>query len=318
MSNRRLLIPSFVCALVVAVSAPCFADTDALTDKAGSLYDEGMAAYGKSKWAEARASFLAAWALKKHWQIAGSLGDCEAQLGLHRDAAEHLAFFLRLAPSERRSEAAKRLLTIARSKVGTLVVDADAPDTQIVIDGRVVGKTPLEDPIFVEPGHHEIVARLGAKVAIAKVDIGAGAEKSLKLVVTAVTEDPGKRRPSIPVVVSGGVLSVAGIVSGVALLALAGSTAGRADAQLANVKAAGKPCTNGSDAGACGELHALNARSDTLHNIAIPVLAAGGALAAGTLVYALWPRAKAEPAAAVRPLPVVGPGRAGLWVNVTF
>src|SRR5512132_2502170 len=44
-------------------------EAHALTDKAATLYDEGVVAFRKSKWAEARASFLAAWALKQHWQI---------------------------------------------------------------------------------------------------------------------------------------------------------------------------------------------------------------------------------------------------------
>ena len=44
------------------------AEANALTAKAAALYDEGVVAYKNGQWAPARASFLAAWSLKKHWQ----------------------------------------------------------------------------------------------------------------------------------------------------------------------------------------------------------------------------------------------------------
>ena len=173
-ARRSFLISSFVCALALLIARPCLAGPDALTDKAAALYDEGMAAYGTSQWPQARASFLAAWALKHHWQIAGSLGDCEVQLGLFRDAAEHLAYFLRLAPPDRRTAAAQRLYDTARTKVGTLTVTADAVGAEVAVDGNVVGKAPLEDPLFVEPGRHQVEARSGTKVASAQIDVPAG------------------------------------------------------------------------------------------------------------------------------------------------
>jgi hypothetical protein len=50
---------------------------DVQTDKARELHIEADALYRRGDYAKARASYLAAWALKQHWQIAGSLADCE-------------------------------------------------------------------------------------------------------------------------------------------------------------------------------------------------------------------------------------------------
>ena len=50
---------------------------------------------GRGTWDRARLFYVSAWRAQHHWQIAGSLGHAELALGLYRDAAEHLAFFLR-------------------------------------------------------------------------------------------------------------------------------------------------------------------------------------------------------------------------------
>src|SRR5262245_21625199 len=125
------------CLALAVVTAPALrsyaADPvadEALTKKAAALYDEGVAAYRKSKWAAARASFLASWALKKHWQIAGNLGDCELKLGLYRDAAEHLSFFLRTMPQP--TEEAEKLLQQAREKTSRLAIRVDTDGADVL------------------------------------------------------------------------------------------------------------------------------------------------------------------------------------------
>src|SRR5262249_22124873 len=69
-------------------------------------YEDGVAAVKLSRWAKAYDSFLAAWKLKQHFQIAVNLGHAELKLGKYRDAAEHLTYFLQEAsevtPEERK------------------------------------------------------------------------------------------------------------------------------------------------------------------------------------------------------------------------
>ena len=54
-----------------------------------------MKAAGKKDWTAAHAAFLEAWKLNEHYQIAANLGSMEIKLGRFRDAAEHLAIYLR-------------------------------------------------------------------------------------------------------------------------------------------------------------------------------------------------------------------------------
>jgi hypothetical protein len=305
--------------LAMTASAPSFAGdaapADALTDKAAALYDDGVLAYKKAKFAEARASFLAAWSLKKHWQIAASLADCEAHLGLYRDAAEHFAYFLRTAPQERRTADVEKLYAAAREKIATLAVTVDAPAADVAVDGKVIGKSPLEDPVFVEPGPHAIEARLGATVATAQVDVPQGAARPVDLRVTSAPAP----KPSVPIIIAGAGVSAVALGTGIAFFVVSSSKASSADATLSGILHAGAPCTSPPQAGACSNVLSMRQAADTFHNAGVPLLVAGSVIAAGTLAYALWPRSpRVERSGQMRVLPIVGPQAGGLWLTGSF
>lgn len=171
------------------------AESEAMTDKARDLYEEGRALYGERAWDKAHAAFLAAWSLKKHWQIAGMLGHCEVQLGRHRDAAEHLAFAIRTgtanaSPSELQSM--HELLSEAKRNVGMVQVQVDAEDAEVLVNGRLVGTSPLHDPLFLDPGEHVFKARNGDQVSSdVAVNVGAGSAKEIMLRVSQSSQASG-------------------------------------------------------------------------------------------------------------------------------
>lgn len=315
MRPKTLLSAGIAIVLMAASASSSYAaDTpaaDALTDKAAALYEDGVAAYKKSKIAEARASFLAAWALKKHWQIAASLADCEVKLGLDREAAEHFAYFLRKAPESRRTADVEQLYKAARAKVAMLTITVDAPGADVAVDGNVIGKSPLEDPVFVQPGTHAIEARMGTTVATQQVEASQGSESPVSLSVTP--------KPSVPLIVAGASASVAAIGVGIAFLVVSGNKANSADAALNEVDQSGAPCTSPPQPGACSNVLSSRQASDTFHNAGVPLLAVGGVLAAGTIVYALVPRKPhTERAGQVRVLPLLGRQGGGLWLAGSF
>src|SRR5277367_3234909 len=111
--RTRHVFSCYILAGVLAASGRASAD-DAMTDTARELFMKGAKAAEQQKWDQCRAAMLAAFAIKPHPQVAGNLAGCELKLKLYRDAAEHLAYFLRElkpdAPAERRvnGEAALR------------------------------------------------------------------------------------------------------------------------------------------------------------------------------------------------------------------
>src|SRR4051812_35204786 len=62
-------------------------------------YEAGVKAAEQGDTARAYTLLVKAWSLKRHFQVAANLGLTELDLGKHRDAAEHLAYFLREATS---------------------------------------------------------------------------------------------------------------------------------------------------------------------------------------------------------------------------
>lgn len=188
-------LPAALCASLIALcGAPAGAqparppsppgETSAMTDKARDLYVEGQKSAARDRWGEAHAAWLAAWGLKRHYQIAGSLGTAEAKLGRYRDAAEHLSFFMREAPATKVKErqSVQELLAEVRKHVGALVLKVEPAGAEVLVDGVVVGKAPLAEEVFVDVGAREIEARLdGYEAAKAKVDAAAGASREVAL-----------------------------------------------------------------------------------------------------------------------------------------
>ena len=331
---RTLFILCVAGALNTVTSRPALAadskQPDALTDKAAMLYDEGLAAYKRSKWSEARASLLAAWALKQHWQIAGSLGDCELRLGLHREAAEHMAFFLRNAPPERQTEDAKRLYEQARGSLGTLTIDVDVKGADVIVDGKMVSTSPLEGPIFVEPGHHAVEARTADGRAAEELDVVRGGERTIKLSVkksaplslppVSLPPPLPDRRSIVPGVVLAGVGGVA-LATGIGfIIAANGNYASSRELSVA-IRGSAHNCISGAgnfDA-RCQDLHSTASDADTQSRVGVGLMIGGGVAAAAAVTYFLWPTSPAATSAGTSRLtPLISTSGVGLGLAGTF
>jgi hypothetical protein len=302
----------------VGHAAPPPGKSDVATDKARELHIEADALYAQGQYARARVSYLAAWALKKHWQIAGSLGDTEVKLGLYRDAAEHLAYYMRLSPNQPPSPEAQKLFREACSRIGTLLITVDVSGAEVAVDGKVVGNAPLEDPVFVEPGHHTIEARLSAKLVTADLDIAGGGKRTVPIALTATAERTG---PSVPVIVTGAAVAGVALAAGIGFLVGAGSKGSSAQSEAAAIAASGHTCVAGASYDArCDGLHSTAATGDTMNRAGIGLLMGAGIVAAGTVVYSLVPRAGATAprTGTVHVVPALAPGYSGLSFSGTF
>ncbi len=259
----------------------------AATDRARSLHVEGARLFELGKYDEAYVAFLAAWALKKHPQIAGNLADCEVKIGKYRDAAEHFAFMARDPNHEAKPEAkrlAQERLKDVQTKIGTLAISVSLNGAELMLDGKALGISPLEGPIFVEPGAHVVEATLkGYKPARMPVDApeGVDAERGAHArggvrraaVPPGATTEP--RRLSVPVIVAGSAVTVAALAVGGVFLGVAHAKANDAGTQSQQMRASGVTCASPPAAGACTSLHDLTVGSDTLHNVGVPLLGVG-------------------------------------------
>jgi hypothetical protein len=299
-------------------SAPAVAD--ALTDQARELHLKGAALFDKGQYPQAEAAFLAAWAIKKHFQIAANLGACELKLGKSRAAAEHLAYAVRAfvpQDSPERATAAK-LLGEARAKVATVTLNVDDVGADVLVDGALVGSTPLADPVFVEAGAHTIELRRDGQVrASAKVDAKEGSEQTITL--SAKKSAPGADGPRMGLVVAGGAVALVLAGGGIGI-AVAGSDKGNAALRVHDeIVAAGRSCVAGAanyDA-RCTSVKSESSAADAMNGAGIGLAIGGGVVAAATAAYWIFaPRGEAKASAIV--VPVFSPGAGGVVVRGSF
>ena len=326
------LLPALATPAAAAEPVATTAD-DALSETARELFTKGSKAWEQGKWQQCRAALLAAWSIKKHTQIAANFGACELKLGMHRDAAEHLAFFLHEAPAdsppERRAEV-KAMLDEATGKLVTVTLKTDPPDAEVLLDGKSLGRGPFLLPMYFDPGTYVVDLRAEGRRPQQEVITGfAGMRQSASVslppvepvaavppnVTPMASEDPHPRTPIVVVgLVAGGVALGAGIV----LHVVSSGKAGEADDLLAELHETGVRCATPPQAGSCADLRSLREQEDTSANAGTAVLLGAGAVLAGTAAYMLWPRRTAKPAAALWTAPTLGPRGGGIQMGGTF
>ncbi|MBI4705501.1 MAG: hypothetical protein HY744_30780 [Deltaproteobacteria bacterium] len=168
---------------------------DARTEQARERFIEGVQAYDAGRFEEARTLFLQAYALKRHPAVLLNLGLSGVKSGHVVEGGTNLQRFLRehTEASPDQIKAAKDGVADARKRIGFVVVIVDTDGAAVAIDGKPVGTSPLTDPVFVEPGEHEVEATLGSKKARVKVDAQKGSATPVTLEIS-----PGAPAPAPP------------------------------------------------------------------------------------------------------------------------
>ncbi|WP_437493087.1 hypothetical protein WME75_19715 [Sorangium sp. So ce1014] len=162
--------------------------SDPVTEVARQRYEEGVKAYDAGRFEDARTAFLQVYALKRHPAVLLNLGQSELRSNHLEDAGKHLQQFLRehtTATPEQRAAAEKAIADVKR-RTGFLLVTTDANGADISVDGVLVGKAPLPDPVFVTPGKHTLFATYQDRSATLQVDakIGTATPATLTLGTT--------------------------------------------------------------------------------------------------------------------------------------
>jgi hypothetical protein len=297
-------------------------------DKADELYRQGNDAYKQNRLKDAYNFYRDAWNLKKSYDIAGNLGAVELAINMPRDAAEHLLHSLRQFPANGKPEArdkTRQRLEEALKQIGTLVIKASVDGADILIDGKSIGKAPLEQEVFVEAGARRIEAKFeGYESAQQQLQVAKGSthQVALKLKKSAppppVVVTPTRPSWTVPVIVVGASLAAASFGTGIGLFVASGSKGTEADEKLAELKrtSGATPCPTQPG---CAEVKDLRADHDTFHNVAIGTFVLGGVFAAATVtsVFLLNPK-RSGTESDVRVAPAIGPTSQGLFVTGTF
>ena len=202
--RHRFLAVSLLLASAPAFStAPCRGQTadDATTTMARARFKEGVEFFDKGDFEHARASFLQAYALKKHPAVLLNLAWSCLKAGHPLEAEKYFEQFpgdSKDVTDKQRADAADGLAQ-SRAKLGRIQVVA-ASGAEVNLDGERVGVAPLPDGIYVEPGAHTVRTK-GADGAIdtESVTVMAGEERvarGSKAAVPAAAPPPATATPA--------------------------------------------------------------------------------------------------------------------------
>ncbi len=129
--------------------------------QAQALLTEGTALYEHGDFAGALDRFQAAYKIYPSPKLQFNIAQADRDLGRPVEAIEAFEQFLAKAP-----KAAPDLLSEAyqsvgdlRSKLGRLNIQCDTSGSEVAIDGKIVGITPLAQPVWSMPGRHQVVIR---------------------------------------------------------------------------------------------------------------------------------------------------------------
>ncbi|XXT25500.1 PEGA domain-containing protein [Sorangium sp. So ce429] len=331
-----------------SASADAAKRADALVQKAGRLYSDG-------KYEEAEEILLSAWELNPTFDVAYNLGNTEHKLKKHREAAQYLSFALRhwplLKTVAKLKPTAEQRLAESRAQVGAVTVTVGVAGAEVLVDGKAVGRAPVEGEVFVAPGEHRVEARLAgyapasqtvrvAKGGAMKVELAmaplkseaqnaglvakaaegegapAGAPAAGRLPVVPVKPAaPPEERSWVPVIALGAASAV-GLAVGITTTVLSRNARESADAHQEIIRQMNGRCIEPPSyvTQKCRELEHDAERAASFGTVSVVAYAASGALAIAAATYALWPRRPASVGHGLRVLPQTYAGGGGIFV----
>jgi hypothetical protein len=320
----RSALATAAVASALAVAGPSAAQSKADTaGDAAQLFDKGNALYKTGRWAEAEAQFQKAWDLRKSFDVAANLGDCELEIGQNREAAEHLAYAAREFPLSGKAAARERVqkrFAEARSRVGALRVQVSVQGAEVVVDGRRVGLAPLADELFVDPGPHTVEARLGDyETGRASVEVAQGASKEVAIALVKKGPPPlVATGPKKAIVIAGGAVTGVGIVMGSVLAVVSNGKATTAETTRSGlvVSNGSAACTGQGTPTSCSALQDAIRSKNAFGSAAAWSFIGAGTVGVATLIYALAAPKAAKAGVLVAPTVAAGGGGltlAGAW-----
>jgi len=184
-----LLVASAMPATAVAQPSP----SPALITEARKHYETGLQLTRDEAYEAALAEFERAYQLAPNFRILYNIGGIHRQLndfaGALRALEQYLAEGGTSVPAARRGEVQKDV-DVLRKRVGRVRVAVDLEGADVTVDDVPAGKSPLADPLVVNPGRRRIgVAKRDYLPATSVVTIVGGETITVELSPTKLVAD---------------------------------------------------------------------------------------------------------------------------------
>jgi hypothetical protein len=279
----------------------------AFSDDVDTLFEQGTTALKKGDAKTAYEKLSAAWQSRQSVDIAANLAIAEKRLGKNREAAEHLAYAIAYFPPSGEPSARKEMETmLAELKKGLCELRIKTEEGATVrIDEKPVGLSPLNLPVYLEPGKHVFAAEKGSAKGSVTLHFQAGDSNNVVITMTITqssatpsasasapptatgtatsTPPPDEPPPKWPGFLIGG-LGFVGVAIGGGLMGASAAASTEAEDMASGLSG----CPTQSPAGACGELADKVDSENTLHNAGLGTVVAGSVLLATGVALIIW------------------------------
>jgi hypothetical protein len=185
---------------ILAQASPSNGDPQDKT-QAKALLGQGTRLYEQGDVAGALEKFQAAYVAFPSPKLMFNIG--EANRDLHRpvEALEAFEKFLAGvtdAPPEKVTDVRTAMAQL-RKQLGQMRIECTTSGSEISVDGKSMGMTPLPDLVWAKPGHHQVAAKhAGVAPAIEEVDVKVGVVSSVTLRLAATTANAPVLAPAAP------------------------------------------------------------------------------------------------------------------------
>jgi hypothetical protein len=199
---RHIVAPLLLCTQLGASLAWAQGDPKAT---AHEHYERGVAAFDDERFQDAADEFETAYRISPAFAVLYNMGRVYVALGHSVKAVR--AFETYLAQGAATIDAARRQEVRAeiekqRARIGTIEVRTVPAAAEIRVDGQLVGKTPLAQPVLVTAGSHTVEALLsGYAPLVRELDVAGTAQIEIDLRLDPVAQSetagsPGKPPPA--------------------------------------------------------------------------------------------------------------------------
>lgn len=145
--------------LLACLSIPCATRAEEPRERGNRLLREGNACHDRRDYACALERYRAARALYPSHRIDFNLALTYEALGRLPAAADHLERFIAAESrhkNPRMLQSARARLERLSRRLASVAVTSDTPRTRVWIDGELVGRTPLRNRVYLDPGEHHL------------------------------------------------------------------------------------------------------------------------------------------------------------------
>lgn len=355
--SPSLRLARLAAAMTVALplaTVPARAQADEAADTANSQYRQASAAVERKDWPEVRQLLLPLWQRKHTWDVAVGLGKAEWYLGNHAAGARYMAFAAANIPPKEKTRSVEGLrsaLAEMKASVGTLQVSVNKDQAEVVADGSVVGTSPMEMDVYLEPGPHILQARLGnAQSPKENLTVEPGKTYTVALLVESLpkasatvpevpqsdpisqpkpepstahqteppsSDDGGSIEPRTIALITGAGVTVVAAGIGV-VFALKASSDGNNATNIGRTLGPVE-CSAASNAATCSDLaNSLSSRDKARRAEAVSFGVAAGAAIATTVIYLAWPERQKTKSGQIQLTPLATSQAGGLILSGSF